>query len=186
LCRGRGGAEFIRLLRSSGFLGAEGDFFEIAFFAAGDEALGMHFQAVPDFADLFRFIFGDAVIDDGLGDFGEEVGELLDDFVGGGDDFETVGAKAAGVSDEEAAGPLAEPLVDIGLPGEFHEFVDAVERVATAAAFAFLGGLGPLVDEGEGEMEFGGDFFGAGSFERFFDDFVGFHDVRAWCEAGRL
>jgi hypothetical protein len=126
---------------------------------------------------LFGFVVGDGVVEGGLGDFAEEFGELLDDFVGGGDDFEAIGAEAFGIADEEAAGFLAEPLDEVEFTGEFGEFVDAIEGVAAAAAFSFFGGLGPFVDEGEGEAELCGDLFGARFVDGLFDNFVRFHGL---------
>ena len=56
-----------------------------------------------------------------------------------------------------------------------NDLEDAVEGIAGARAGGGLL-LGPLVDEGEGDAEFGGDCFGRCFFECFLEHFVRFHD----------
>lgn len=64
------------------------DFFEVAFLAAADEAFGIALEFIPVHADVFGFVTVDGVVEGGLGDAGEEDGELRYDLVGGGEVFE--------------------------------------------------------------------------------------------------
>ena len=82
---------------------------EVAFFAAGDEAFGDGFQLFPAGANLAGFGVGDLVVGGGGGDDLQEVGEFLDDLVGGRDEEGGVG-RVLRVEDEETAGALADPL----------------------------------------------------------------------------
>src|SRR5262249_51651310 len=101
-----------RIVRLGAFLGrGPGLAFEatkVAFFAAGDKAFGDAFQLLPAGADVTGFLGGDLVIGDGLGDDGQQIGEFLDDLVGGGDEEIGVRMVGLGVLDEKAAGALAD------------------------------------------------------------------------------
>ena len=149
---------------------------EVALFTAANEAFGVAFEFVPDVTNGRGFFFGDGVVESGVADGGEEVGELLDDFLGGGHDLEAFATVAGGIFDEDAAAFEAEPLEDVIFLGEFVELEDAVQGIRGAAA-GFVIGLGPFVDEGKRDAEFGGDFFRVALGERLTDDFVGFHDA---------
>src|SRR5207245_2522736 len=113
------------------------------------------FQLFPAGANLAGFGVGDLVVGGGGGDDLQEVGEFLDDLVGGRDEEGGVG-RVLRVEDEEAAGALADPLDEPGVAGAPVQRLDAVERVLDAAFV--VRGLGPLVDHRGGEVEVGGNF----------------------------
>lgn len=136
-----------------GFDGAE-----IAFFATGHEALGDGFEFLPAVADLFGFGGSDLIIRRGARDNLKQVGEFLDDLVGGGN--QEMGVRCvSGIEDKKTAGTLAEPLDEAMVLGALEEGFDAVERVLNILA-ALGWRLGPLVDHGGGKFQVGGDLLG--------------------------
>ena len=141
------------------------DWAEIAFFAAGDEAFGDGFQFLPAVTDLFGLGGSDLIIRRGGGDDLEQVGEFLDDLVGGGN--EEMGMRCVlGIIDKKATGTLAEPLDEAMILGALKEGLDSVERVFHSGA-AFAGRLGPFVDHGGGEFQVGGNLLGRLFLKRF-------------------
>jgi len=122
---------------------------------------------------LFRFSGGDLVVGGGGSDDLQQVGKVLDDLVGGGDQ-EMGMRRVLGIQDEEAAGTLAEPLNEPVVAGALEERLDAVQWVFNAAALV-LRRLRPFVDHGGRELEVGGDFLGRFLVEDGAEQFVGFH-----------
>ena len=143
-------------------------------FAAVDEVFGDAFEFFPAGADGGGFLFGDFVVGGGDGDDAEEVGEFLDNHVGGGNEEIGMGPGVFWVFDEEAAGAFANPLDEAKVVGAFDEGFDAVEGVGGAAAAGFIS-LSPFVDEGLGEAHVGGDLLDVTFFENFAKKFVGLH-----------
>lgn len=108
------------------------DLFEVAFFAATDEPFGVALELVPVLSDVGGFVAVDGVVEGGLGDAGEEDGELGDDLVGGGEVFEAFFTGGIGISNKVAARLGAEPFDDANVFGEAYDLEDAVEGVAGA------------------------------------------------------
>jgi hypothetical protein len=157
---------------------------EVALLAAADEAFGVAFELVPDVADLGGFFVADGIVEGGLADGGQEIGELLDDFLGGGHDLKTFAAVARWVFDKNAPGFHAEPLEDLVVLSEAVELQDAVQGIGGATAF-FIIGLGPFIDERERDAHLGSDFLGVAFFESAADDFVGFHNNLSSSQSSR-
>jgi hypothetical protein len=155
-------------------VGDFGEVAEVAFFAATDETFGDGLEIFPTGADASGFVLGDMVVGSGAGDDGEEIGEVLNDLVGGRDEGMRVGPVGFRVIDEEAAGTFAEPLNDAEIACAMEEGLDAVEWIGRPAACGVVG-FGPFVDEGKGQAELGGDLFGAGFGEDVTQQFMGLH-----------
>lgn len=146
---------------------------EIAVFAGTDKAFGGGLQVIPPEPDAFRFLLTDGSVTGGRGDGFQEIGELLDDGIGGRSDVAVAFVDHFGIFHEEPAGLLAKPLDDAAVPGQPDQFRGAVEWVFAAAALAFLlGRLGPFVNKREGDAEFAGNLFGTGLLEGVAEDFV--------------
>ena len=151
---------------------------EITVLAALNEAFCDRFQFFPTAADVGGLFAGDLVVGNGFGDHGEQVGEFLDDFVGGGDEEFRMRVIGLGVLDEETAGTLADPLDETGIAGDAVERFDAVERVDGATAGGRVGRFSPFVDHGEGQAQLGSDGFGAAFLKHFPQQFMRLHGER--------
>lgn len=173
---GFGGGGGVRLGLSDG--GESGLFFErpeIALFAALDEAFGHGFQLLPACADVVCFSSRDLVVGDGGGDDSKEVGEFLDNFVGGGDQKFGMGIVGLRIFNEETAGALANPLDETRVAAATLKGVNAIEGIDGATASGCVGRLGPFVDHGEREAQLGGNLLGAAFLENFAQEFVRLH-----------
>lgn len=84
--------------------------------------------------------------------------------------------RVLGVEDEKAAGALANPLDEPVVGGALQQSLDAVERVAGAAARGVVWRFGPFVNHGKRQAEVSGDLFGGFFVENLAQQFVGVHD----------
>src|SRR5208282_5890595 len=148
---------------------------EISLLAAGHKTFRDRLQFLPACADLFGLCRGDLAVGGGGGDDGEEVGEFLDDLVGGRNQKMRM-RRVLGVEDEKAAGTLANPLDKPVVAGALQQRFDAVERVAGAAAGGVVRRLGPFIDHRKRQAEIGGDLFGGFFVENLAQQFIGMHD----------
>ena len=148
---------------------------KISLLATRHKTFRHRFQFLPAGADLFGLRRSDLAVGGGGGDDGEEVGEFLDDLVGGRDE-EMRMRRVLGVDDEKAAGALANPLDVPVVAGAGQQRLDAVERVAGAAARGVVRRFGPFVNHGKRQAEVGGDLFGGLFVENLAQQFVGVHD----------
>src|SRR6266849_6083771 len=150
---------------------------KVAFLAAGDEAFGDRLQLLPAEADFFRLVAGDLIVSRGGRNDREEVGELLHDLVGGGDQKVRVSVVGSRVLDEEAAGALANPLHEPSILGAVEQALDPVEGIDGSAAARLIRGFGPFVNQGERQSQFRSDMLGAAVLQYFAQQFVGVHDA---------
>ena len=148
---------------------------EISLLAAGHKTFCDRFQFLPSRADLFGLRRGDLAVGGGGRDDGEKVGEFLDDLIGGRNQKMWMGG-VFGVEDEKAAGALANPLDEPVVAGALQQRLDAVERIAGAAARGVVRRFGPLVNHGKRQAKVGGDLFGGFFVEDLAQQFVGMHD----------
>ncbi len=112
------------------------------------------------------------IVSCGDGDDREQVGEFLDDFVGGGNEEGRVRFVAFRVEDEKASGALADPLHQTSVVGAAQQCFDTVERIGAAAAGGNVGWLGPFVNHRQRETEVGRNLLGAALLENLAQDFV--------------
>src|SRR5436190_15913285 len=150
------------------------DRLEIAFFAAAHETFGDRLQLFPACADGFSFLPGDMIVCRGGCNDRQQVGEFLNDLVGGGHEMNRMRPGRLGISDEEPAGPFTNPVHNAGVVGAADQRFDAVQRIGRAAASAIVR-LGPFVDHRERQAELSGDLFGAAFLENFLEHFMRFH-----------
>jgi hypothetical protein len=80
------------------------------------------------------------------------------------------------VLDEKSARALANPLHEPVVAGAFEQRLDAVERIADAAARDAR--LGPFVNHRGREFEVGGDVLGFSFFQNLAHEFVGMHGLK--------
>ena len=140
---------------------------KIPLLAALNKSLGDGFQFFPASADVGGLGDGDLIVSDGAGNDSEEVGEFLDDFVGGGDEKLGMIVVRLGVLDKETIGAMANPLDDARIGAAFNQGLDAVEGIGGAAAVRRLGRLGPFVNHGKRQAQLGGDLLGAAFLQNF-------------------
>ena len=131
---------------------------EIALFATFHKTFGDGLEFLPTRADLLRLRRGNFAVMRGLGDDLKEVGELLHDLVGGGNQIMWM-RDGPGILDKEAVGALANPLGDALVPGAFDQRLQAVERVAHAAAGGVFRRFGPFVKHRCGKAQIFGHLF---------------------------
>jgi hypothetical protein len=79
------------------------------------------------------------------------------------------------IKDEKATSALANPLDEPVVAGALQERLNAVERIAGAAARRVIRRLGPFVNHGKRQAEVGGDLFGSLFVEDLVQQFVGMH-----------
>ena len=147
---------------------------EISLLAAGHKTFRHRFQFLPAGADLFGLRRRDLAVGGGGGDDGEKVGEFLDDLIGGRNQKMWMGG-VFGVEDEKAAGALANPLNKPLVAGAFQQRLNAVERIAGAAAGGVVRRFSPFVNHGKRQAEVGGDLFGGFFVKDLAQQFVGMH-----------
>lgn len=112
------------------------------------------------------------------GNNGQQIGEFLDNLVGGGNEEIGMSIVAFRIADEEPAALLANPLHKPLVVGALEQRFDAIERIGSAAAGNILGRLRPLIDHGERQIEIGGDLLGAGFVEHLAQQLVGMHESK--------
>ena len=145
---------------------------EIPLFTTRDKTLRDRFQFLPAGADLFGFLFRDLIIGGGCGYDREQIREFLDDFIGGGNQVGWVGLVEFRVKDEEATGPLADPLDESPVLGAVQQSIEPIQWIGAAAPRGRIGRLRPLVDHGERQPEFGRHLFWTALLEDFAQDLV--------------
>ena len=150
------------------------DVIEISLFAARDKTFRHRFQFLPAGADLFGFRRRNLVIGGGGGDDVQEVGEFLDDLVGGGNQVMRM-RRILRVDDEKTACALANPLDEPVITGAGEQSLDAVERVAGAAARGVIRRFSPFINHGKRQAELGGDLFGRLFLKYLVQQLVGLH-----------
>src|SRR5689334_19643205 len=151
---------------------------EVTFLAAMHETLGHGLQFLPTGTDLLRFIGRDVIVGGGAGNHGQQVGELLDDFVRRWNQEVRVRVVSSWVADEEPAALLANPLDEALIVGAPEQGFDAVERIGRATAGGVVRRFGPLVNHGERKVEIGGDLLGAGFLKDLSQQLVGMHEAK--------
>src|SRR6266850_7162800 len=102
---------------------------EVPFLATTHETLSHSLQFLPTGADLLRLIGRDVVVGGGAGDDGEQVGELLDDFVRRRDEEVGMRVVELRIADEEPAALLTNPLDEPLIIGALEQGLDAVEGI---------------------------------------------------------
>src|SRR5437016_1997749 len=93
---------------------------KISMFACGHKTFRDGFQFFPTRANLFGLAVSDLLIGGGGGDDMQEIGEFLDDLVGGGDQMMRMW-QFIRVGNEKSAGSLADPLGDAVIAGAVDE-----------------------------------------------------------------
>jgi hypothetical protein len=162
------------LTRRRVFGGVVSEVTEISLFAAGYKTFRHRFQFLPPGANFPGFGLGDLIVVSGHGDDVEQVGEFLDDLIGGWNQ-EMRMRRVLRIKDEKAAGALANPLDEPVVPGALEQRLDAVEGIAGAAAGGVVRRFGPFVNHGKRQAEVGGDLFGSLFIEDLVQQFVGMH-----------
>jgi hypothetical protein len=104
----------------------------------------------------------------------QQVGEFLDNLIGGGNEVMRM-RDVLWVLNEESAGALANPLNEPVITSASQQGFDAVERVTGAAAGGVIRRFSPFIDHGEGQAEIGGDLFGRLFLENLAQQLVGLH-----------
>ena len=150
------------------------DVVKIALFAAGYKAFRYCFQLLPTRANLFGFRCRNLVIRGGGGDDVQQVGEFLDNLVGGGNEVMRM-RDVLWILNKETAGALAYPLDQPVVASAGEEGFNTIKRIAGAAAGSMIWRLSPFIDHGERESEVGGDLFGRLFLENLAQQFVGLH-----------
>lgn len=150
------------------------DVVKIALFAAGYKAFRYCFQFLPARANLFRFRRRNLVIGGGGGDDVQQVGEFLDNLVGGGNEVMRM-RDVLWILNKETAGALAYPLDQPVVAGAGQQGFNAVERVAGAAAGSMIWRFSPFIDHGQRQAEVGGDLFRRLFLENLAQQFIGLH-----------
>jgi len=151
------------------------DVVKISLFARGHKAFGDGFKFLPTGADLFGLAIGDLVVVRSLGDNVEEVGEFLDNLVGGGNQVMRL-RNVLGVLNKKAAGALANPLGNPMIAGALEQCFNAVKRVGNAAATGVFGRLGPFINHRNRQADVLGDLLGRLRLKNLTQQFVGLHD----------
>ena len=95
---------------------------EVSFFTAADKAFAIAFQTIPLGADVLGLVQCDGSVESGLGNLRKELRELGDDFICGGENFESLFAGAWRVAHEVSVRLFAEPLDDPGFFGQADDF----------------------------------------------------------------
>ena len=113
---------------------------KVSLLAASHKTFRNRFQLLPPRANLFRFGAGDFVVRRRGGDDGEQVGEFLNNLVGGRNEKMRV-RRVLRVHDEKPAGALADPLDEALVASALDERLNAVKRVADIGIR-----LGPFVN----------------------------------------
>jgi len=92
------------------------------------------------------------VVGGGGGDYCQQVGKFLHDFVRGGDKVIGVGVGYLGIANEETTRPLANPMDKPVVVGAFQQDFNAIQWVGCAAPCALVG-LRPLVNHRKGQSQ---------------------------------
>lgn len=150
---------------------------EVAAFATGDKTFGDAFQLFPTLANGGCFLRCDLIVVGGGGNDSKQVGKLLDDFVRRRDQKRGMRFVGFGIENEEATATLANPLDEPLVIRAAQQGFDAVERVGSAAAGAVIR-LGPFVNRGKRQAEFGGHLFGAAFLKHLAEQFVRLHSLK--------
>jgi len=165
---------FSGLARHLAFVGVVAEVTEISLLAAGDKTFRHRFQFLPPRAYFFGLRLRDLFIGGGGGDDVEQVGEFLDDLIGGRNQKMRM-RRMLRVLNEKTPGTLANPLDEPVVAGALEQRFNAVERIAGAAARGVVRRLGPFINHGKGQAEVGGDLFGGLLVEDLAQQFIGMH-----------
>ena len=90
---------------------------KVAALAASDEILSDRLELFPALADFSRFLRRDLVVVRGSGDDRQQIGEFLDDFVGGRNEKRRMRFIRFGIENEEATATLTNPLDEAFVAG---------------------------------------------------------------------
>ena len=152
-----------------------GESLKISFFAAADEAFGKALEVVPLAAYGLGFVVGNLGVGCGVGDEGEEIGELLDHAAGGWNEALVFGGVGLGILNEESAGLSAQPVDQTWVAGGLGQSQCSVEWVGDATGGIRAFGLGPFVKGRRGQVQLAGHIGHVGFLEGAADGLVGFH-----------
>lgn len=162
------------LIRRRVFGGVVPEVVEISLLTTGDKTFRHCLQFLPARADLLGLRRGDLAVGGGGRDDGEKVGKFLDNLVGSRNQKMRV-RRGFRIEDEKSACALANPLDEPVVAGAFQQRLNAVERIAGAAARGVVRRFGPLVNHGKRQAKVGGDLFGGFFVEDLVQQFVGVH-----------
>lgn len=92
---------------------------KVTLFAAVHEAFGYAFQLLPARANLFGFLLTDVIIGRCACNHGKQIGEFLDDLVGGRYQEIRVRVVDFGIPNKKPASLLTNPMDEPGIVGAF-------------------------------------------------------------------
>src|SRR2546423_2140000 len=115
---------------------------------------------------------GDLIVGGGGGNHRQQIGKLLNNFIGRWDQVRGMWLVGLGIENEEATCALTNPLDQPPVVRAVEQGFDAIERIGASAAGSDVRRLGPLINHRKGKAEFGGDLLGTALLENFAQDFV--------------